>query len=449
MSFRYNVKYGVGLNFEGKSYGAKLMLDIKLIREHPETIRKDLKKRCEPEKLEMLNQLIEIDKQWRKNLVEANELRHKRKLITAEVANLKKQGKDASKQIKDAKKIPQQIKSLETEVAEFREKADQLLMKLPNILHESVPFGKDEHDNVVERLVGKPPKFDFTPKSHVELASDLGLIDFERAAKVAGHGFYYLKGDLARLDYAVMTYTIDLLRSRGYTLIEPPLMMHRKPYLGVTDLEFFGDQLYKIENDDLYLIATSEHPMAASYMDEVILEQDLPVKYVGVSPCFRKEVGAHGKYTKGLFRVHQFNKIEQFIFCHPDDSWKFHEELQKNSEELYKGLGLHYRVVNVCTGDIGIIAAKKYDIEVWMADGTYREAGSNSNCTDYQARRLNIKYRHKEGQTPAGFVHTLNNTALATSRTLIAILEQYQQKDGSVKIPEALRPLMGDTERLE
>jgi seryl-tRNA synthetase len=424
------------------------MLDIKLVREHPEIIRKDLQKRGEPQKLEMLENLIQLDTQWRQYLTETNELRHKRKNITAEVASLKKQGKDATKQIQEAQNIPQQIKELETKVAECRENADALLMKLPNILHETVPYGKDEHDNVVEKLVGQPPQFDFAPKSHVDIAQDLGLIDFERAANIAGHGFYYLKGDLARLDYAVMTFAMDFLRTRGYTLIEPPLMMHRKPYLGVTDLEFFGDQLYKIENDDLYLIATSEHPMAASYMDDVILLADLPVKYVGVSPCFRKEVGAHGKYTKGLFRVHQFNKIEQFIFCHPDDSWKFHEELQNNSEDLYKALGLHYRVVNVCTGDIGIIAAKKYDIEVWMADGTYRESGSNSNCTDYQARRLNIKYREKEGQAPAGFVHTLNNTALATSRTLIAILEQYQQKDGTVKIPDVLIPYMGGIQRL-
>jgi seryl-tRNA synthetase len=425
------------------------MLDIKLIREHPEIVRKDLKKRGEPEKIEMLNNLIEHDTEWRRLLTEANDLRHKRKLITAEVANLKKKGKDTSKQIEEAKKIPEKIKKLEEQVEEYKEKADLILLKLPNILHETVPFGKDENDNVVERVVGKHPKFDFKLKSHAEIASDLGLIDFERAAKVAGHGFYYLKGDLARLDFAIMSYTLDFLRNRGYTLIEPPLMMHQKPYLGVTDLEFFGDQLYKIENEDLYLIATSEHPMAATYMDEVILQEDLPIKFVGVSPCFRKEVGAHGKYTKGLFRVHQFNKIEQFIFCLPEHSWKFHEELQKNSEDLYKNLGLHYRVVNVCTGDIGIIAAKKYDIEVWMADGTYREAGSNSNCTDYQARRLNIKYRKKEGQTPVGFVHTLNNTALATSRTMIAILEQYQQKDGTVVIPEVLRPIMGGLERFE
>jgi len=425
------------------------MLDIKLVRENPEIVQKNLKKRGAPEKLEMLNNLINYDKKWRNLLRQANELRHKRKKITTEVANLKKQKKDASKQIEKAKHIPQQIKKLETQVSKYRENADILLMKLPNLLHETVPFGKDENDNVVEKLIGKPPKFGFKTKSHVEIASELGLIDFEHAAKVSGHGFYYLKGDLARLDFAIMTYTIDFLRDRDYTLIEPPLMMHRKPYLGVTDLEFFGDQLYKIEDDDLYLIATSEHPMAALNMDEVILQKDLPIKYVGISPCFRKEVGTHGKYTKGLFRVHQFNKIEQFIFCLPEDSWKFHEELQKNSEDLYKKLGLHYRVVNVCTGDIGIIAAKKYDIEVWMADDTYREAGSNSNCTDYQARRLNIKYREMEGKSPVGFVHTLNNTAIATSRTLIAILEQNQQKDGTVLIPDVLRHLMGDIERLE
>ncbi len=425
------------------------MLDIKLIREHPEIVRNDLKKRGDSEKLKMLDDLIDYDKQWRKLLTEVNELRHRRKEVTTEIAGLKKMGKDVSRQMGEAKRIPQDIKRLEKRVKEYKERVDQILLRLPNILHESVPFGKDESENVVVKIVGKPPKFDFKPKSHVEIALNLGLMDFDRAAKVAGHGFYYLKGDLARLDYAIMNYTVDFLRKRGYTLIEPPFMMRKKPYLGVTDLDFFGDQLYKLENEDLYLIATSEHPMAAALMGEVIDKKDLPIKFVGVSPCFRKEVGAHGKYTKGLFRVHQFNKIEQFIFCLPEDSWKLHEELQKNSEDLCQGLGLHFRVVNVCTGDIGIIAAKKYDIEVWMADGTFREAGSNSNCTDYQARRLDIRFREKEGQAPAGFVHTLNNTALATSRTIIAILEQYQQEDGSAIIPEVLRPLMGGIERIE
>jgi seryl-tRNA synthetase len=425
------------------------VLDIKLIREHPEIVRNDLKKRGDLEKLKMLENLIEYDKNWRSLLTEVNELKHRRKVVTTEIASLKKKKEDASRKIEIAKKIPQEIKKLESKVKEYKEKVDYILLRLPNILHESVPFGKDESENVILRTITPPPKFSFKPESHVEIALNLGLIDFDRAAKIAGHGFYYLKGDLARLDHAIVNYTIDFLRKRDYILIEPPFMMRKKPYLGVTDLEFFGDQLYKLQNDDLYLIATSEHPIAAMFMNEIIDKKDLPTKFVGVSPCFRKEVGAHGKYTKGLFRVHQFNKIEQFIFCLPEDSWSFHEELQKNSEDLYQGLGLHFRVVNVCTGDIGIIAAKKYDIEVWMADGTYREAGSNSNCTDYQARRLNIRFREKEGQAPAGFVHTLNNTALATSRTMIAILEQCQENDGSVIIPEALRPWMGGIEKLE
>jgi len=382
-------------------------------------------------------------------LTEVNELRHQRKVITAEIAGLKKQRKDVSKRLEEARKIPEKIETLNKQVKKYRERTDRILLGLPNILHESVPVGKDETANVVVKSWGHPPKFDFEPKNHLEIALNLGLIDAERAAKVAGHGFYYLKGEMALLDFAILNYTIEFMRKRGYLLIEPPFMMRKKPYLGVTDLEFFGDQLYKIEKEDLYLIATSEHPMAAIFMDETINKEDLPIKLVGVSPCFRKEVGSHGKYTKGLFRMHQFNKVEQFIFCLPKESWRFHEELQRNAEDLYKSLELHFRVVNVCTGDIGMIAAKRYDIEVWMSDGEYREAGSNSNCTDYQARRLNIKFRKKEGQAPAGFVHTLNNTALATSRTIMAILEQFQQKDGSVIIPKVLRPFMDGKEKME
>jgi len=425
------------------------MLDIKLIREHPEVVRTNLEKRGAVEKLKMLDDLIEYDKKWRQLLTEVNELRHQRKVITAEIASLKKQRKDVSKRLEEARKIPEKIETLNKQVKKYRERTDHILLGLPNILHESVPVGRDETGNVVVKSWGKPPKFDFEPKNHLEIALNLGLINAERAAKVAGHGFYYLKGEMALLDFAILNYTIDFMRKRSYLLMEPPFMMRKKPYLGVTDLEFFGDQLYKIEKEDLYLIATSEHPMAAIFMDETINKEDLPIKLVGVSPCFRKEVGAHGKYTKGLFRMHQFNKVEQFIFCLPKDSWRFHEELQRNAEDLYESLELHFRVVNVCTGDIGMIAAKKYDMEVWMSDGEYREAGSNSNCTDYQARRLNIKFREKEGQAPAGFVHTLNNTALATSRTIMAILEQFQQKDGSVLIPEVLRPFMDGKEKME
>lgn len=419
------------------------MFDIKLIRETPEIVRENLKKRDDKEKLGWLDELIEKDKKWRKLVTENDKLKHKRNILSQEIAELKKDGKDATEKLKEAAKIPDKIKENDVEIQRLQERCKWILMRLPNILDESVPIGKDESENVEIRKWGKKPKFDFKPKNHLDLAQSLGLIDTERAAKVSGHGFYYLKGKLALLDQAILRFTIDFMIKKGYMLIEPPFMLHRRPYEGVVDLQDFENVMYKIENDDLYLIATSEHAMAAMFMDEVIDKKDLPIKLVGISPCFRREVGAHGKYTKGLFRVHQFNKVEQFIFCLPEQSWKLHDELQRNAEELYQALGLHYRVVNGCTGDIGTLAAKKYDIEIWMADDKFREVGSNSNCTDYQARRLNIKYREKPGAPPASFVHTLNNTALATSRTMLAILEQYQQKDGSILIPKVLWPYTG------
>ena len=424
------------------------MLDIKLIRENPEIIKKDLEKRNAQEKLSWLDDCIKKDKEYRKLLQEAQELRAKRNKVAEEINQLKKQGKDPKKALADAKLIPQKIAEIESKTNMLKEEITSYQMRLPNILHESVPVGNDDSDNVEIKRWGKPPVFHFPAKNHQELAESLGLADFERAAKVSGAGFYYLKGNLAKLDHALQRFAIDHLTGKGYTLVEPPLMLKRKPYEGVTDLSDFESVMYKVENDDLYLIATAEHPMAAMFMDEVFEKKDLPVRLVGISPCFRREIGAHGKYTKGLFRVHNFHKVEQFIFCHPNESWKFHEELQRNSEELYEKLGLHYRVVNICTGDIGSIAAKKYDIEVYMADGVFRESGSNSNCTDYQARRLNVRFREKEGTAVVGPVHTLNNTALATSRTMIAVLEQYQRKDGSVEIPEALVPYMNGLKRL-
>jgi len=424
------------------------MINIKLVRESPATIRKDLRKRGEKDKIELLEKLISNDDEWRKGLKRLEGLRRKRNLVTEEIAKLKKSGKPATAKIKGMKKVGEQIKKLETRVEELASLNKEALMRLPNILHESVPKGKDEHDNVAIKHWGKIPKFSFEPRNHLDIAKSLNLIDDERAAKVAGAGFFYLKADLARLDYAIQAFAMDLLAKRGYTIIEPPFLMKRHAYEGVTDLDDFESVMYKTENEDLYLIATSEHPMAAMLMDETLELKNLPIKLCGVSTCFRREVGSHGKYTKGLFRMHQFNKIEQFIFSHPRDSWKLHEELQRNCEDLYQALELPYRVVNVCTGDIGLIAAKKYDTDSWMADGQYREIGSNSNCTDYQARRLNIKFREKEGSAPAGFVHTLNNTALATSRTMVALLEIHQQKDGSVNIPKALRPYMGGQHKL-
>jgi len=424
------------------------MLDIKLIRENPDLIRKNLERRGDPEKLRLLDDLIRLDKEWRQLLTRVNELRHERRKMTEEIAKLKREGKDTTEKLKQAQSIPEEIQKLEGQAEERKEQADTILLRIPNLLDESVPIGKAETANETVRVLGKPPKFDFPPKNHLEIAENLGLIDSERAAKVAGRGFYYIKDALVKLDLAIVNYAIDFMTKRGYQLVEPPFMMHKKPYMGATDLEAFQDVLYKIEGEDLYCIATAEHPLAALYMDEVIEQKDLPVKLVGFSTNFRKEVGAHGKYTKGLFRMHQFNKVEQFVFCHPQDSWKHHEELQKNAEDMYSELGLHVRTVNVSTADIGSLAAKRYDIEVWMSDGTFREIGSNSNCTDYKARRINIRYREKEGMAPAGFLHTVNNTALATSRTMLAILEQHQQKDGTVLIPKALQPYMQGKDRI-
>ncbi|MFH1978127.1 MAG: serine--tRNA ligase [Candidatus Aenigmatarchaeota archaeon] len=425
------------------------MLDIKLIRETPQIVKKNLQKRGDKEKLEWVDDVVELDKKWRSGLKKIEDLRRKRNVVTHEIAKIKANGKSASKEIQEMKDIPNKIKELEEKNQKYREKMMYYLMRIPNILHDSVPKGKDDEDNVETKKWGNPPKFDFKSKNHLDLLLDLGLIDQERANKISGNGFYYYKEGLVLLDRALQSYTIDFLRKKGYVLIKPPYMMRKKPYEGVTDFEFFQDQAYKIEEEDLYLIATSEHPMAAMFINEVLDKDKLPLKLVGISPCFRKEVGAHGKYTKGLFRMHQFDKIEQFIFCLPEQSWELHEELQKNAEELYQNLGLSYRVVNVCTGDIGDIAAKKYDIEIWMADGKYREVGSNSNCTDYQSRRLNIKYRETEGKPPVGFIHTLNNTAIATSRTMVAVLETYQKADGTIEIPKVLRPYMSGMKVLE
>jgi seryl-tRNA synthetase len=306
-----------------------------------------------------------------------------------------------------------------------------------------VPVGKDDTENVLIRTWGKPPKFKFEPKSHLDLAIQNGWIDIDRATKSSGNSFYYLRGPMVLLDLAIQRFTLDFLATKGYIAVEPPFMLRGGPFEAATDADFLKDQIYKIDKEDLFLIGTAENAIAAMLQDEVFDNKDLPLKFAGLSACFRREVGSHGKYTKGLFRVHQFNKIEQFIFCHPDDSWKYFEELQKNAELLYQKLGIHHRVVNVCTGDIGVMAAKKYDTEAWMCDGTFREVGSCSNDTDYQARRLNIRWREGVGKAPAGMLHTLNNTALATSRTMIAILEQHQQSDGTVKIPVPLQKYIG------
>lgn len=418
------------------------MLDPKFIREHQKEVKNSLKRRNLPD--DMADSWINLDRKFRELKQESDDLRHERNVISEKINSAKKLNDEKAARgfIEKAKRIPDRIKEIDSELINIEKELKILSLNIPNMLAKDVPAGKDEKNNKVLRKVGTI-KFKFKPKDHLELLQNLDLIDSERANKVSGSGFFYLKEELAILDYALQRFAIDFLRKKGFKLIEPPLMLHQKPYSGVTSLQAFEDVMYKIENEDLYLIATSEHAIASMFMDETLLEENLPIKLIGVSPCFRKEVGSHGKYTKGLFRMHQFNKVEQFIFCLPEQSEKLFNELQKNSEEMFKLLGIPYRIVFLCAGDTGTVAAKTYDLEILMADGVYREEGSNSDCADYQARRLNIKYKEKEGMAPKGFVYTLNNTGIATSRVMIAILENYQQKDGSINIPKVLQKYTG------
>lgn len=419
------------------------MLDIRLFREKPELIQKDLEKRMLPTKT--MEEVIKKDDEWREKLQKVQEQRHKKNISSRKIAELKKNGKDASKEIKEMQNLDKQMQILEQEVKTLKKERDLALMRVPNLLDESVPKGKNEEDNTELRKWGKPE----TKKveNHGKLIEKLDLASFEQAAKTTGSGFVFLKGELVLLDLALQRFAIDSLTSKGYTPIEPPLLMNYETYKGVTDLHDFEDVMYKVENEDMYLTATSEHPMAGMHMNEVLSEEELPLKYCGIGACFRREVGRHGIDTRGLFRMHQFNKVEQFVFCKPEESTKMHEELLTNTEELHKALGIPYRIVNVCTGDIGSIAAKKYDLEGWSPrQNKYVELASCSNCTDYQARRLRVRYGKYGGDKE--LVHTLNSTGIATSRVMLAIIENFQDGD-TVKIPKVLWPYMNGKKELK
>jgi seryl-tRNA synthetase len=424
------------------------MLDIRVFRETPELIRKGLEQRKDPEKLAWVDKVIEMDTEYRKLLTDAQALRQRRNQLSEQINALKKQGKDAKELLAEAKAIPLKIKEIEDKTTGLAQEIKFLQMRMPNILHESVPYGADDSENVAIKHVGTPKtaeqlskELGFELKTHSQVIEDLEIGEFKKATEVSGAGFYYLIGELALLEQALQQYAIASLVKKGFKLVEPPLMLRKKPYEGVTDLSDFEKVMYKIDGEDLYLIATSEHPIGAMLMDETLDEAKMPLKLAGVSPCFRKEIGSHGVDSRGIFRVHQFNKIEQFIFCKPEDSWGFHEEILANAEQLFQGLELPYRVVNICTGDMGTVAAKKFDIEVWMPrENAYKEVVSCSNCTAYQAVRLNIKYKKANGEKD--YIHTLNSTAIATSRVLRAIIENFQNKDGSFNVPKALWPYM-------
>lgn len=415
------------------------MLDIRFIRENPDLIRRDLKRRRDAKKLKMFERLLELDERVRALGREIQELRTQRNRLSREIGQLKKSGEDDSKIVDKVNKVNVEIGKTEGLRDELQNELRTIQMSIPNILHESVPYGEDESDSEVIREWGGKPEFDFDVRSHVDLLESLDVGDIPRAARIAGSRFYFLKNELVMLDLAMQQVALLMLVKNGFTLVYPPFMMRKAPYEGVVDLEAFENVMYKIENEDLYLIATSEHPLAAMYMGEIFEPTDLPIRLAGISSCFRKEAGSHGKDTKGVFRVHQFEKVEQFVFSLPEDSWEIHEELIRIEEEFIQKLNLPYRVVNVCTGDMGSIAAKRLDLEVWMpGQGRYREVGSCSNATAYQATRLGIKYRVKKGGTEKAYVHTLNSTMVANPRTIVALMENCQREDGSILIPKAL-----------
>ncbi|MCP8323001.1 MAG: serine--tRNA ligase [Candidatus Methylarchaceae archaeon HK02M2] len=415
------------------------MLDIKFIRENQVMIKEMLNMRAMNVPLD---RLIDYDTKRRKIITNTQKLKHERNLVSEKIAKMKKENKDVQKDIEEMKKISDKIANADVKIRELGEKMQDVLMVIPNIPDKTVPYGKDESDNVEIRRWGEFPNFKFRPKDHIDLGLKLDLIDIERAAKVAGSRFYYLKGNLVLLNFALIKFGLDFMRKKGFTIVQTPYMLRRDVVAGCVALSDFKDAIYKVEGENLYLLATSEHSIAGLHKDEILGGKILPLKYAGISPCYRKEAGAHGRDTKGIFRVHQFEKVEQFTFCKPNDSWEIHELLLRNAEEILQLLNIPYRVMNVCIGDLGTVAAKKFDLEAWLpGQRKYREVVSCSNCLEYQARRLNIRYRERPNQKPL-FVHTLNSTAIATERTLIAIMENYQEKDCSIRIPKILKPYM-------
>jgi seryl-tRNA synthetase len=417
------------------------MLDIKFIREHVKEVKDNIKKKSQDDKVKLVDDVLKKDGQHLKLLQQEQEIRTKRNRVHAEINALKKQGKDIKQVLKDAKKLPGELKKVEEKRIALANEIGEILLTIPNMMHKSVPKGKDDTENVVREKIGKPKKFSFDVKSHGELAEELDIVDFDASAAVAGNGFYYLKGDLVLLNQALQQYGLNFMIQKGYIPVEPPLMINKRATQGVVDFETFRDMIYKIEEEDLYLIATSEHPLISMFVDKILEENQLPIKFVGISPCFRKEVGSHGLDERGLYRTHQFNKIEMIVICKPEESYDYYDELLGLSKELFKSLGLPSRVYESCSGDLGDLKAKGADLEAWSPrKKDYFEVCSCSNLTEAQSRRLNIRVR-KGGEKY--YPHTLNNTAIATSRAMVAILENFQNKDGSVDIPKVLQPFMG------
>lgn len=413
------------------------MLDIKFIRENP----KKVKDGCQKKQVKVdINRLLKIDKEKRETQTALESILAEKNRASRKIAAAKEK-KEKQKIISEMQKLDKKSDKLKEFLKGLNEEFEKLICQIPNLPLDNVPVGKDEKDNIVLREIGKRPKFDFEPKDYLEIAEDLDLIDLKRAAKISGTRFGFLKREAALLEFALINLTFDNLIKKGFIPIIPPVMIKPTMMEGMGYLIKAPEEGYFIEKNNLYLVGTAEQSIGPMHANEIFNEKELPRRYLGFSTCFRREAGAYGKDTRGILRVHQFDKVEMFSFSKPDDSKKEHQFFLKIEEDLMKKLALPYQVVNICTGDLGFPAAAKYDIETWLpGQGKYRETHSTSNCTDFQARRLNIRYRDKNGKL--NFVHTVNGTAFAIPRPLIAIIENYQQKDGSVKIPQVLQKYM-------
>ena len=419
------------------------MLDLKAIREDPDRFRSALTRRA-PDLAEDLDRLLELDRSRRDLTTRVDELRAEQNRGSKAIGAA--QGDERDRMIAEVREASGRLGELEPRLDAIEEEVRDLLARIPNPPHESVPEGATDEDNELLRNVGEPPTFAFDAKDHVDLGTSLGIIDLERAARVSGARFTYLLGDAVLLQWALVRYCLDALMAKGFEPVIPPVLVREEAMYGTGFLPTDEAQIYVTRDDDLYLVGTSEVPLAGLHQSELLEAGSLPRRYVGYSTCFRREAGAYGKDTRGIFRVHQFDKVEMFSFTEPDASWEEHEFLLSCEEEVVSGLDVPYRVMNVCTGELGASAAKKYDLEVWLpGQQRYRELTSCSNTTDYQARRLECRVRYEDGNRP---VHTLNGTACAVGRTLIAILENHQREDGSVAIPEALHPYLPERSRV-
>ncbi|MEE9543153.1 MAG: serine--tRNA ligase [Thermodesulfobacteriota bacterium] len=423
------------------------MLDIKYIRENFKEVQKRLKLR---DASIDISPVTKLDATRRELLQKVEALKQKRNEVSKEIARLKKEKADASELVAEMQGVSTEIKELDKSVSETEEGLKGFLLSIPNLLHESVPHGTDESDNRIERVVNEKPSFGFAPKAHNEIGETLGIIDFERAAKIAGARFAILKGPGALLERALINFMLDMHTTRHeYTEVLPPFMVNKDCYIGTGQLPKFEDDLFKIEGWEHYLVPTAEVPLTNIHAGEILKAGDLPILYTAYTPCFRKEAGSYGKDVKGLIRQHQFNKVELVRLCVPEDSYKELETLTLDAEKVLAELGLAYRAVTLCSGDTGFSAAKTFDIEVWLpGQNAYREISSCSNFEDFQARRANIRYKPDEDGAKPKFVHTINGSGLAVGRTLVAIIENFQQEDGSVTVPEALQPYMGGLEKI-